>query len=79
MSLLMFCMGVFKQAHAQRDPNGLLKALVNPKGSSKDCSFSDFEKSDGMLPTNQSSCRELPKAPHYNNNSVSRCSLLPAT
>lgn len=79
MSLPLFCMSIFKQVQAQREANGLLKALVNPKGSSKVCSFLDFEKFDGMLPTNQSSCRELPKAPHYNNNSVSRCTFPPAT
>lgn len=42
MSLPLFCTDVFKQVHAHREANALLKALVNPKGSSKDCSFSEF-------------------------------------
>jgi len=36
-------MDLFKLVHAQRETNGLLKALLNLKGSSKDCGFPGYK------------------------------------
>lgn len=39
----LLCTGVLKQVYAQREANGLLKALANPKDSSKDCGLPGYK------------------------------------